>query len=115
MAWPIPLAPPVTRTRLPLNSVVSCICGSEVGLPSLTAAGNGVFMLPPELRNVGAFCSRSLPRHNWRSPVTTAHRNSSVQTQGGADFLAFQHPPEPIGVVRRLEKRVIAVNGRVLA
>ena len=30
-------------------------------------------------------------------------------------FLAFQHAPEPMDLVQRLEKRVIAVNGRVLA
>ena len=35
--------------------------------------------------------------------------------QCGPDLLVFQHPSEPSDLIRRLKKRVIAVNGRVLS
>jgi len=35
--------------------------------------------------------------------------------QRGTKILVFQHPPEPIDLVRGLEKRVIAINFRVLS
>ena len=47
--------------------------------------------------------------------MTTLGRNSSIEMQRCADILIFQHPPEPTGLVRGLEKRVIAVDGRVLS
>ena len=35
--------------------------------------------------------------------------------QRRADLLVLQHPPEPVDLVRGLEKRVVAVNSRVLS
>ena len=47
--------------------------------------------------------------------MTTLGKGSSTQMQRPAQILALQHPPEPIHLVRRLEERVIAIDGGVLA
>jgi hypothetical protein len=39
----------------------------------------------------------------------------SIQMERRAQVLTFQHSSEPTDLVRRLEERVIAVNGRVLS
>ena len=46
--------------------------------------------------------------------MTTLRQDSSVQMQRPAHILAFEHTPEPTGLVSWLEKWVVAVNGRVL-
>ena len=47
--------------------------------------------------------------------MTTLGQDFSVQMQRPAHVLAFQHAPEPMDLVRGLEKRVLAVNGCVLS
>ena len=47
--------------------------------------------------------------------MTTLRQDFSIQMQRPAHVLALQHAPEPADLVRRLEKRVIAVDGRVLS
>src|SRR5262249_52974182 len=49
-----------------------------------------------------------------RPTVTTLRQDFSVQMQRPADLLALQHAPKPADLVRRLEKRVFTVNGRVV-
>ena len=46
--------------------------------------------------------------------MTTLRENSSIQMQCLAQIRAFQHAAKPANLVRRLEKRVIAVDGGVL-
>ena len=46
--------------------------------------------------------------------MTTRRQDSSAQAQGPAQALALQHAPEPRDLVRGLEKRVVAVELRVL-
>src|SRR5262249_1066128 len=52
-------------------------------------------------------------RHHRRSTLT-ALRSFLVQMQRRANFLGFQHPPQPSNLVRRSKKRVLAVDGRVV-
>src|SRR5438132_5340863 len=53
--------------------------------------------------------------HGGRPTVTTLGRDSSTQMQRAAQILALQHAPEPVDLVRGLEKRVFTVNGDVLS
>src|SRR5258707_15491883 len=53
--------------------------------------------------------------HRGRPTVTTLGRESSTQMQRPAQILALQHAPEPVDLVRGLEKRVIAKDVRVLS
>src|SRR5258707_11062068 len=52
--------------------------------------------------------------HRGRPTVTTLGKDSSTQMQRPAQILALQHAPEPVDLVRGLEKRVFTVNGDVL-
>ena len=47
--------------------------------------------------------------------MTTLGRDFSTQMQRPAQILALQDAPEPVDLVRGLEKRVIAVDGHVLS
>ena len=47
--------------------------------------------------------------------MTTLGRDFSTQMQRPAQILALQHAPEPVDLVRGLEKRVFTVNGDVLS
>src|SRR5258707_13829087 len=53
--------------------------------------------------------------HRGRPTVTTLGRDFSTQMQRPAQILALQHAPEPVDLVRGLEKRVFTVNGDVLS
>src|SRR5260370_35643491 len=53
--------------------------------------------------------------HRGRPTVTTLGRGFSTQMQRPAQILALQHAPEPVDLVRGLEKRVFTVNGDVLS
>src|SRR5258707_10521542 len=53
--------------------------------------------------------------HRGRPTVTTLGTDSSTQMQRPAQILALQDAPEPVDLVRGLEKWVIAVNGDVLS
>ena len=47
--------------------------------------------------------------------MTTLGQDFSVQMQRAAHIIAFQHAPQPVNFIRRLQKRVLAENGRVLS
>src|SRR5258707_14148235 len=53
--------------------------------------------------------------HRGRPTVTTLGKDSSTQMERPAQILALQHAPEPVDLVRGLEKRVFTVNGDVLS
>src|SRR4029077_15778555 len=101
-AAPIPLVPPVTRTRLPANSAVSGVCKvAELFMAVSSCEGN---------RSLRSVCLMDTFGDRPCQPV----EDFSVQMQCPAQIVALHHAPKPTDLIRRLQKRVIAVNGRVL-
>ena len=56
-----------------------------------------------------------LSHGHLREPTVTTLCRNLMEMKEPAQLISFQYPPEPGGLVRGLQKRVIAVNGRVLA